>query len=168
MKRLLLTSASLLALLAAAPAASATTFLFSGEIVDFTIPIESTYEITAFGAQGGNSKDHAALVYGGGGARISGDFILFKGEVLEIPVGGMGAESTNAGGGGGGGSFVIGPFNKPLVIAGGGGGGGAGLNFNDGGQTGTDGGDGHGVLGKRGPGGSGGGGGKYGSDYGGG
>ena len=56
MKRLLLTSASLLALMAAAPTASATTFFFSGEIVDFTVLKTGTYEILAFGAQGGDGS----------------------------------------------------------------------------------------------------------------
>ena len=60
MKRFLLTSASLLALMAAASATSAKTvafpFSFTGAIVDFTIPMTGTYEITAFGAQGGDGS----------------------------------------------------------------------------------------------------------------
>jgi hypothetical protein len=112
MKRLLLTSASLLALLAAAPTASATTFLFSGASVDFAIPVAGTYQITAFGAQGGSSGTGADLVHGGSGAEIRGDFVLAKGDVLEIAVGGYGGRSTVGGGGGGGdGSFVLGPGN---------------------------------------------------------
>lgn len=110
MKRLLLTSASLLALLAAAPTASATTFLFSGASVDFTIPVAGTYQITAFGAQGGSSGTGADLAHGGG-AEIRGDFVLAKGDVLEIAVGGYGGRSTVGGGGGGDGSFVLGPGN---------------------------------------------------------
>ncbi len=110
MKRLLLTSASLLALLAAAPTASATTFLFTGAIVDFPVPVAGTYQIIAFGAQGGGSGAGTGLVHGGGGAEIRGDFVLMKGEMLEIAVGGYGGKSTaGGGGGGGGGSFVIGP-----------------------------------------------------------
>jgi hypothetical protein len=106
--------------MAAAPRASATTFFFTGEIVNFVVPVAGAYQILAFGAQGGNSaaKDYP----GGAGAEIRGDFILSKGEVLQIAVGGYGGSSTGGGGGGGGGSFVIGPGNKPLVIAGGGGG----------------------------------------------
>ena len=72
MKRFVLTSASLLALVAARPTASATTFLFSGAVVDFTIPVAGTYQIAAFGAQGGSSKDNATLVHGGGGAGLAG------------------------------------------------------------------------------------------------
>ena len=150
MKRLLLTSASLLALLAAAPTASATTFLFSGASVDFAIPVVGTYQITAFGAQGGSSGTGADLVHGGSGAEIRGDSVLAKGDVLEIAVGGYGGRSTVGGGGGGGGSFVLGPGNNPLVVAGGGGGAGFGQGFRlqggYGGQTGTDGSDGYGRL----------------------
>ena len=109
MKRLLLTSASLLGLLAAAPTASATTFLF-GASVDFAIPVAGTYQITAFGAQGGSSGTGAGLVHGGSGAEIRGDFVLAKGDVLEIAVGGYGGRST-VGGGRGDGSFVLGPGN---------------------------------------------------------
>ena len=106
-KRLLLTSASLLALLAAAPIASATTIPFSGAIVDFIVPADGTYQILAFGAQGGSSIDtqHNAVSPGGKGAEIGGDFILTKGEVLQIVVGGQGqseSASPNSGGGGGG------------------------------------------------------------------
>jgi hypothetical protein len=172
MKRLLLTSASLLALLAATPTASATTFLFSGAIVDFTVPVAGTYQITAFGAQGGSSGTGVDLVRGGGGAEIRGDFVLAKGGVLEIAVGGMGGSPPSSSGGGGGGSFVIGPGNNPLVIAGGGGGAGGGdLNVaHEGGYGGlasTDGGDGFGTLIHRGVGGSSGAGGS-GGGYGGG
>ena len=56
LKCFLLTSASLLALVAASPTASATTVLFSGAVADFTIPVAGTYQIAAFGAQGGSSK----------------------------------------------------------------------------------------------------------------
>ena len=74
------------------------------------MPTTGSYQILAFGAQGGNAA-------GGLGAEIGGDFTLTAGESLQIAVGGIG-------GGGGGGSFVISPGNAPLVIAGGGGGGG--------------------------------------------
>ncbi|MBV8796806.1 MAG: hypothetical protein JO136_17885, partial [Hyphomicrobiales bacterium] len=104
MKRLLLTSASLLALMTAAQTASATTFLYSGAIVDFTIPATGTYQITAFGAQGGSAGGgEIGLAHGGGGAEIRGDFVLTKGDVLQIAVGGAGDASADGGGGGGGG-----------------------------------------------------------------
>ena len=54
-RRLLLTGASLLALMTAAPTASAKTFMFSGEIADYKIPATGVYQIVAFGAQGGSS-----------------------------------------------------------------------------------------------------------------
>jgi PEP-CTERM motif len=154
-KRLLLTSASLLALMAAAPAASATTFLFSGAIVDFTIPIAGTYQITAFGAQGrdGSTSNDTGAV-GGKGAKIQGDFQFAAGAQLKVVVGGAGQSGVYYGGGG---SFVVGPDGKPLVVADGGGGAGGGvgpkgipptptgslpLQSGTGGQTGKDGGDG--------------------------
>jgi hypothetical protein len=157
MKRLLLTSASLLALMAAAPRASATTFTFNGMIVDFTVPDTGTYQIIAFGAQGGDgstSNDTGAV--GGKGAKIQGDFQLASGDHLKIVVGGAG-QSGSYYGGGGGGSFVFVPNGQPLVVAGGGGGAGGGagpkgnpptptgalpLQSGTGGQTGKDGGDG--------------------------
>ena len=103
MKRLLLTSASLLALVAAAPTASATTFGFTGEIVNFPVLATGTYAILAFGAQGGdgNLNDHTGAV-GGKGAKVQGDFELTAGEVLQIVVGGSGQTSNTYAGGGGG------------------------------------------------------------------
>ena len=96
MKRLLLTSASLLALLAAAPTASATTFLFTGAIVDFPVPVAGTYQIIAFGAQGGGSGAGTGLVHGGGGAEIRGDFVLMKGECWRSRSEAMGARARRA------------------------------------------------------------------------
>ena len=59
MKRLLLTSASLLALITATATASATTTTipFSGAIVDFIVAANGAYQILAFGAEGGSSID---------------------------------------------------------------------------------------------------------------
>ena len=94
------------------------------------MPTTDTYQILAFGAQGGSggcsvSCGPADVGAGGRGAEIGGIMTLTAGEVLQIAVGGMGGLSEGFGGGGGGGSFVVGPGNTPLVIAGGGGGGGA-------------------------------------------
>jgi hypothetical protein len=115
MKRLLLTGASLLALMAADPANASTVILYSGPAITlFTAPAAGAYEIVAYGAEGGGASP-------GKGAKVSGVFSLTDGEVLQIAVGGAGASSVY-GSGGGGGSFVIGPGNRPLVIAGGGGG----------------------------------------------
>lgn len=118
----LLAQIAFLGLAASVSAAARATpfdFTYSGSLVDFTVPITDTYQILAFGAQGGNFADGNIFGPGGLGAEIGGDFSLKAGEILQIAVGGAGS-----GLGGGGGSFVVGPENMPLVIAGGGGGGG--------------------------------------------
>jgi|HubBroStandDraft_3_1064219.scaffolds.fasta_scaffold1114470_2 hypothetical protein len=51
MRSLLLTGASLLALMVAAPTASATIFNFTGAVAEFTAPSTGAYGIVAFGAQ---------------------------------------------------------------------------------------------------------------------
>ena len=121
----------LLALLAGVTAASTSSlkaqtscdFMYSGSIVQWTAPQTGSYEITAYGAQGGGCGIYA----GGMGAIMSGTFQLNQGDVLNILVGQEGIPpqySGYGGGGGGGGSFVVGPNNNtnPLVVAGGGGG----------------------------------------------
>jgi hypothetical protein len=122
-KRLPLTSASLLALLAAASTASATSFFFSGAVADFTLPSTGTYRITAFGAQGGSSGAGPGLALGASGAELRGDFALTSGDKLEIAVGGSGGSSLEGGGGGGGGGGQ-GNFDDVGIYYGGGGGGG--------------------------------------------
>ena len=118
MKRLLLVGSAFLGLAASGSVARATPFNFTytGSLVTFTVPTTDTYQILAFGAQGGGGP----LLFGAGGlgAEIGGDFSLTVGEILQIAVGGAGM--TGEGGGGGGGSFVVGQGNMPLVIAGGG------------------------------------------------
>jgi hypothetical protein len=159
MRQRLLAGTSLLALLAWDAAASATTFTSTGSLQTFMVPTTGTYEITAFGAQGGSGLSGGAV--GGRGAEIGGDFTLTAGEVLQIAVGGAGAGSIQfyVGSGGGGGSFVVGPGNTKLVIAGGGGGaseytpggsgltGGAGGNGENGGNGGSNGSGGVGSFG---------------------
>ena len=150
MKQLLLAGTAFLAFASSHPAAKAAPivfdFTFTGSLVNFTVPITDTYQILAFGAQGGST--------GGLGAEIGGDFSLTAGDTLQIAVGGAGMS-----GGGGGGSFVVGPGNSPLVIAGAGGGGPGGGP----GLAGQDGGDGHNAdFGSGGTGGTGGGGGGVG------
>lgn len=121
------------------------TITYSGIIATYTIQTTGTYDITAFGAQGGSSGPDNV---GGDGAEIGGDFTLTAGTVLTVVVGGEGTSS-----GGGGGSFVIETFDgsstvhDPLLIAGGGGGANsAGGNHNGGaGLTGATGGDGSGT-----------------------
>src|SRR6266446_5765399 len=126
MKLLPLGGATLLALAASEPAARATLFDFtySGGLATFTIPTTDTYQILAFGAQGGTGTFAGFVGAGGRGAEMGGDFNLTAGETLQIAVGGAGGTAVSNGAGGGG-SFVIGPGNTPLVVAGGGGGGGA-------------------------------------------
>ena len=100
MKRLLLTSASLLALMAAASATSAKTFdfpfSFTGAIVDFIIPMTGTYEIPRLW-RSGRRRQHRATWHRRcrrQGAKIQGDFELTAGERLEIVVGGAGQSSS--------------------------------------------------------------------------
>jgi hypothetical protein len=125
----------LLALAGAALAAHAQriAFAYTGSLATFTVPITGSYQILAFGAQGGDSVAGQSPGPGGLGAEIGGEFSLTAGEILQIAVGGagmpvsvvfFGSNVGFTGGGGGGGSFVVGPGNTPLVIAGGGGGGG--------------------------------------------
>jgi hypothetical protein len=133
MKNLLLAGVSALALAGGAASARADTISYTGTIVDYTVPTTGTYDITAYGAQGGDSTG----VAGGLGAEIGGIFSLTAGETLEIAVGQAGGSATT-GAGGGGGSFVI-ANNAPLVIAGGGGGA-SGTHVGGGGGTGTSGG----------------------------
>ncbi len=107
------------------------TYSFSGSPVPVTVSATGTYDIDAFGAQGGaDGYSHA----GGNGAEEGGSVTLTAGEKLEIFVGGVGATGTlmsggdGGGGGGGGGTFVFantgaGGAYVPLLVAGGGGGG---------------------------------------------
>ena len=98
-------------------------FNYSGSIVQWTAPQTGSYQITAYGAQGGGDWG-----FGGSGAIMRGTFHLNQGNVLNILVGGQGA-----GGGsdyannyyspsGGGGSFVAGvdrlPPNDPRLGSG--------------------------------------------------
>lgn len=116
MKMLLLAGTALVALAASEPAAHAQRVSFTyntcekGKLVTYTVPETGTYQIIAYGAQGGNDIFNGSVLGAGGlGAEIGGNFILTKGEVLQIAVGGAGSDSNNAGGGGGGGSFVVRP-----------------------------------------------------------
>ncbi len=106
------------------------TYSFTGAAQFVTVTTAGTYDIVAYGAQGGGSNGHA----GGAGAEVGGYVQLTAGEKLEIVVGGTGG--AGAGGAGGGGTFVLGNTGTgyvPLIVAGGGGGGG----FNGAGGGGT-------------------------------
>jgi hypothetical protein len=131
----------LLALAVSEPAAHAQRleFAYTGSLITFTVPINGTYQIIAFGAQGGNATGSP----GGRGAEIGGDFTLTQGETLQIAVGGAGGSQQNGYAGGGGGTFVVGSDNTPLIIAGAGGGAGSGAIPAGPGLTGSDGGNGN-------------------------
>ena len=88
----------------------------------WTVPHTGEYKIETIGASGGYIKD--SVINGGRGARMIGNFMLTKDEIIRILVGQRGERSNsykNAAGGGGG-TFVVRGDNKPLIIAGGGGG----------------------------------------------
>ena len=119
-------------------------------IQEWTVPRTGIYNITAFGAGGGNKPTIGIWGEGGSGAKVSGSVTLIKGSKLYISVGHKGNQDGNntfGGGGkgdnnstegngfsGGGGTFVstsLIPFSNPegvgnntglLFVAGGGGG----------------------------------------------
>jgi hypothetical protein len=94
-------------------------FVFTGSQTNIILN-PGTYDITAYGAQGGNGG------YSGGlGAEMEGKFNFAMVTTLTLLVGGSGGGggAFNVGAGGGGGSFIVNE-TTPLVIAGGGGGGG--------------------------------------------
>src|SRR5712691_8341358 len=91
MKRLLLAGTAFLGLATSGSAARAVPidFTYAGSLVTFTVPTTDTYQILAFGAQGGNGLPFpdGTVSIGGRGAEIGGDFTLTAGEILEIAVG---------------------------------------------------------------------------------
>ena len=114
-------SASPPALMAATPTLAATTFLFSGAIVDYTIPATGAYQIVAFGAQGGSSTGGGLRSEASGGKGAGPQGISSSRQVRSCKLWSGAPQVTNGYAAGGRRSFVIGPKNKPLVIAGGGG-----------------------------------------------
>jgi hypothetical protein len=115
-------------------------YLFSGSEMTITLN-PGTYDITAYGAQGGSGSARVLGFNNGGlGAEMEGQFSFTAPTTLTLLVGGSGISLVNGygGGGGGGGSFVV-TGSNPLVIAGGGGG---GLGAGGSGLTGTTGGTG--------------------------
>jgi hypothetical protein len=138
-------------------------YLYTGYETNITLPA-GTYNITAYGAQGGSSD----LTAVGLGAEMEGQFSFAGVTTLTLLVGGGGGNTgygyLNWGAGGGGGSFVV-NGSTPLVIAGGGGGtdeydtGGAGLISTNGGNGHAPGGGGGGIGGNGGGGSTSGGGG---------
>ena len=88
----------------------------------WTVPHTGEYRIETIGASGGYSED--SVINGGRGARMIGNFMLTKDEIIRILVGQRGEKGVEnkKTGSGGGGTFVVRGDNKPLIIAGGGGG----------------------------------------------
>ncbi len=132
-------------------AASAQTgnYLYSGSELTITLN-PGTYDITAYGAQGGNSSfgllnGTSFGASGGLGAEMSAEFFFSELTSLTLLVGGGGGGGNYSTAGGGGGSFVV-NGSTPLVVAGRGGGAGLeeyGPNVNvGGGQNSTSGGTG--------------------------
>ena len=125
-------------------------YLYTGSETNITLN-PGTYDITAYGAQGGDSYFYYGAA-GGLGAKIEGQFYFTGTVTLTLLVGGGGGSGVRdfidgGGGGGGGGSFVVND-TTPLIIAGGGGGGIAGSIIGNG-STGSSGGPGvgYGVYG---------------------
>ena len=89
----------------------------------WTVPYTGEYRIETIGASGGYSEGN--VINGGRAARMIGNFMLTKDEIIHILVGQRGERhnknSTKETASGGGGTFVV-RDNKPLIIAGGGGG----------------------------------------------
>ncbi|HTR41438.1 MAG TPA: immunoglobulin domain-containing protein, partial [Pseudomonadales bacterium] len=108
-------AAFFLGFLAIRASAQTNIYLFSGAETNITLS-PGLYNITAYGAQGGNDIGNGGL-----GAEIEGQFRFATATNLTILVGGGGGTFTDGGGGGGGGSFVV-NGGTPLLIAGGGGG----------------------------------------------
>lgn len=110
-------------------------------IIEWKVPEDGTYQITANGASGGThvwAKSQGIGNYDSYGASVSGDFELTEGEVVKLVVGQRGEDSgtyftnlefnnregDNAAPGGGGGTFVYTSLStNPLLVAGGGAGG---------------------------------------------
>jgi hypothetical protein len=155
MKLLLLAGTAFLGLVASGSATRAVPidFTFTGSLVTFMVPTTDSYQILAFGGQGGNSETRGvSFGVGGLGAEIGGDFSLAAGKILQIAVGGAGAGGGtpslgNPGGGGGGGGFFTAGGTASFGAGGGGAfpglAGGLGLSgFTDGGFGGGGGGGG--------------------------
>jgi hypothetical protein len=129
-----LTAALLTLLIPRTAPAQTTTFDYTGTETTFTLG-PGTYDITAYGAQGGNAEYPAWDGGPGGfGAEMEGQFAFAQITTLTILVSGGGSDGEFAGGGGGG-SFVV-NGTTPLVVAGGGGGGGQ-ISYGGSGVTGT-------------------------------
>lgn len=110
-----------------------------GYLVQWTVPAEGKYRITASGAEGGNvSSSYASTAYPGKGATIIGDFNLNKDEIIKIIVGQKPNHEPSSGSAGGGGTFIykgVVSGSGLLLVAGGGGGGGHNIGYGAGGSA---------------------------------
>jgi len=120
--------------------AAADTFAYTGNLQTYTVSTTGVYFLSAAGGQGGSNQDWS----GGLGAVVNGDYSLTADTVLDIVVGGQGANG-GSGAGGGGGTFIYictsgcsSQGQTQLLLAAGGGGGEGGGNGGDG-QTGAPG-----------------------------
>lgn len=99
----------------------------------YEITTTGTYQIVAYGAQGG-ATTYYGNVPGGQGAEIGGDFTLTAGTILDVYIGQQGVLNAVTAGGGGGTFIALDSSGSPgqLLIAAGGGGGAA---YGDGGMN---------------------------------
>src|SRR5581483_1817937 len=125
-----------LLLLGGVALASPVNFNYSGTIVTYTVTDNGVYQITAWGAQGGNTSGGT----GGKGTEAGGEFFLQAGDVLQILTAGQGG-SRFAGGGGGGSFISLGSTlsSSTLLVAAGGGGGAGPCCYGGNAQSGTNG-----------------------------
>ena len=79
---------AVLALAALGQTATAASFTYTGSLKTWTVQTSGLYDITAYGAQGGDGGGFSNSV-GGLGAKIGGDISLTAGETLNILVGGV-------------------------------------------------------------------------------
>lgn len=104
----------------------------SGTIQTWVVPKNGKYFISAFGAQGGCAylQNTSNWNQGGRGAKMSGLFVLTKGQTIKILVGQQGVNNprNSRGAGGGGGTFIYNQTTSTLLIAAGGGGGAGQIN----------------------------------------
>lgn len=106
------------------------TFSYTGAVQSWTCPVDGTYKLEVWGAQGGSARDFG----GGRGAYIAGNLYLTVGQTLYVYVGGAGQrfnnKSADQGGWNGGGTYsgnytydstvITDPFNAMTFCSGGG------------------------------------------------
>jgi hypothetical protein len=118
MNRLLLAGPAFLGRAGSESVARATPFdfIYTGSLVDFTVPTTDTYQILALGAQGGSGTFCVVTCFvgaGGRGAEIGGDFSLTAEEILEIAVGGAGGDDSSSDRGAAGGGRAM---HLPMMV----------------------------------------------------